>query len=61
MASVAAVAQPIASSEEVVRAAMGRIQSRFKDSTTVWDGQWLNWDDLGGEEPPGGGWGDIGD
>lgn len=23
-----------------------------------WDGQWLNWDDLGGDDP---GWGDIGD
>ncbi len=23
-----------------------------------WDGQWLNWDDLGGGDP---GWGDIGD
>lgn len=22
-----------------------------------WDGQWLNWDDLGGGDP---GWGDIG-
>lgn len=23
-----------------------------------WDDQWLNWDDLGGDDP---GWGDIGD
>lgn len=23
-----------------------------------WDGQWLNWDDLGGDDP---GWGDISD
>ena len=23
-----------------------------------WDGQWLDWDDLGGDDP---GWGDIGD
>lgn len=24
----------------------------------MWDDQWLNWDDLGGDDP---GWGDIGD
>ncbi|MDD4762054.1 MAG: hypothetical protein PHZ25_03480 [Candidatus Pacebacteria bacterium] len=29
-----------------------------KDVELGWDGQWLNWDDLGDDDP---GWGDVGD
>lgn len=45
--------------EEAVRGAIARI---ITESDTVvksiWESQWGNWDDLGGDDP---GWGDVGD
>lgn len=45
---------------EVLEQAIRRVTNGPRADSS-WDGQWLNWDDLGPQDPTPGGWGDVGD